>query len=433
MVAPTLNPYYQKRQNLAGLANSAMGSGPAFPGGTRFSDFGRNQSNQILGFADEYGDVATKRRTDLMKSLTDLGQQQFQMANPYILEDLNRRGLATSPTAVGADQANALKEISLANQAKLFDLQSQDYATEDALRRSALEANLGAEQTGLEYQLGEESADREAALANQLAREQRRAQLSNSLIGVGGNVLGGLLSSGGGLFGGGGGGGGLLGGLFGGGGAVGAGGAAGTGGGIAGAAPAAIPLLPVGAAIGGALALRNALKKGTLGSVGQKVHRYMDPLNPLKSTGNIVKDVGKGVKKVFCFTGMMRIELPNGMTAPIAWIMLGDKIKGGRVESVRQAIAKRGELYNYKGIEVTGSHAVKEDGVWIRVSDSPHAVPLKYGSKVYSLCTTDHRIFINGLEFADEIEHDDYENLTIDESLAKLNNQAFVEVSPNGA
>jgi hypothetical protein len=40
--------------------------------------------------------------------------------------------------------------------------------------------------------------------------------------------------------------------------------------------------------------------------------------------------------------------------------------------------------------------------------------------------TSDHRMDINGITFADEFETDDYEDLTIDESLVELNKPARV-------
>ena len=38
------------------------------------------------------------------------------------------------------------------------------------------------------------------------------------------------------------------------------------------------------------------------------------------------------------------------------------------------------DIYDYKGVYVAGSHAVKEDGVWMRVEDSKIGKPLNDGN-----------------------------------------------------
>ena len=59
-----------------------------------------------------------------------------------------------------------------------------------------------------------------------------------------------------------------------------------------------------------------------------------------------------------------------------------------------------------------GAHAVKEDGKWIRVKESPLASSLPDGGKIRTLGTTTHRLFINGVEFADELETDDFNHVS---------------------
>lgn len=133
--------------------------------------------------------------------------------------------------------------------------------------------------------------------------------------------------------------------------------------------------------------------------------------------------VGSTIKKAFCFDGDTLVDIGNGVKQAIKDIKLGSYIDGGVVFSTRQSITEDGTRYNYKGVTVTGSHAVLEDGEWKRVEDTRYAVPINGAGIVYSLVTSSHRIFIDGIEFADEHETDMYETLTMDQSIQELNRQ----------
>jgi hypothetical protein len=142
----------------------------------------------------------------------------------------------------------------------------------------------------------------------------------------------------------------------------------------------------------------------------------------LKKIANVPKSIGKSLKKVFCFDGNTLIMMADGSEKPINEIELGDRVyKGGEVDSIRHSIKNPNDKYNYHNIIVTGFHAVKENGIWKRIKDCKEAYPYYLEGDVYSICTTNHRMWIKGIEFADEIETDNYENLTIDESLDELN------------
>ena len=117
--------------------------------------------------------------------------------------------------------------------------------------------------------------------------------------------------------------------------------------------------------------------------------------------------------------------MADGSTKPIQNMRLGDETKGGRVESVRTAIAQNGQMCQYHAIYVTSAHAVKEGDRWIRVAQSASAVPIPGVYQVFCIVTTSHRIYVKDVEFADEVESDDYENLTIDQSLVALNNGSY--------
>jgi hypothetical protein len=162
------------------------------------------QQQQILDFANQYQTNAGNYRGQLAKSLADTAHQTFQQENPYILEDLNSRGLATSPTAVGAEQDRALKDIALQNQNVLSGFDTNTFNQLNDIRGSglntllggnqdALNAALQAKQAGLQRSFDVADQNRQQAFSNYLAKRQSRNQLTNSLIGAGGSILGGFL------------------------------------------------------------------------------------------------------------------------------------------------------------------------------------------------------------------------------------------------
>ena len=102
----------------------------------------------------------------------------------------------------------------------------------------------------------------------------------------------------------------------------------------------------------------------------------------------------------YCFDPSTPIQMADGSTKQIKNIQLGDDTKGGEVTGVFQFKASD-EMHNYKGVTVAGSHYVKENNEFIMVEDSPLAVKIDKIPVVYSLDTSDRRIFINDIEFAD--------------------------------
>jgi hypothetical protein len=102
----------------------------------------------------------------------------------------------------------------------------------------------------------------------------------------------------------------------------------------------------------------------------------------------------------YCFDPNTPIQMADGSEKKIKDIQLGDDTKGGEVTGVFQFKAAD-EIHDYKGVTVAGSHYVKEDGKFIMVKDSPIAVKIDKIPVVYSLDTTNRRIFIKDIEFAD--------------------------------
>ncbi len=138
-------------------------------------------------------------------------------------------------------------------------------------------------------------------------------------------------------------------------------------------------------------------------------------VGPVKQTKDKSKDrdVGRKASKAdrdraskgktgggFCFDPDTLVKMYDGTEKKIKDIKLGDQTKGGEVTGVFQFKASD-EIHDYKGVTVAGSHYVKEDGKFIMVQDSPIAVKIDKIPVVHSLDTTERRIFIKDIEFAD--------------------------------
>ena len=118
------------------------------------------------------------------------------------------------------------------------------------------------------------------------------------------------------------------------------------------------------------------------------------------STGQSTGSSGGYNDGNYCFDPSTPIQMSDGSTKEIKNIQLGDATKGGEVTGVFQFKASD-EIHDYKGVTVAGSHYVKEEGRFIMVKDSPFAVKIDKIPVVYSLDTSDRRIFIKDIEFAD--------------------------------
>ena len=119
-----------------------------------------------------------------------------------------------------------------------------------------------------------------------------------------------------------------------------------------------------------------------------------------KTGGGQQKGGGGGGWGTYCFDPNTFVQMADGSEKKIKEIQLGDNTKGGEVTGVFQFKASD-EIHDYKGVTVAGSHYVKEDGRFIMVKDSPLAIKIDKIPVVYSLDTTDKRIFIKDIEFAD--------------------------------
>ena len=102
-----------------------------------------------------------------------------------------------------------------------------------------------------------------------------------------------------------------------------------------------------------------------------------------------------------CFLAGTPVTMADGSTKPIEQIELEDNVAvGGYVFATGKFIIN--DLHDYKGIKVSGSHMVKEDGKWIRVEDSKHGKLIDQGNNiVYVFGCENRRIQIKDTLFTD--------------------------------
>lgn len=107
----------------------------------------------------------------------------------------------------------------------------------------------------------------------------------------------------------------------------------------------------------------------------------------------------------FCFAGFTPIKMLSGHDKYISQLVIGDELyPSSRVYGILCSIAPE-YMYNYKNVIVAGGHFVNDiDNIWRPVEQSPIAIKIKTPSsiqRIYSIWTTNHKICINDIEFAD--------------------------------
>jgi len=112
-----------------------------------------------------------------------------------------------------------------------------------------------------------------------------------------------------------------------------------------------------------------------------------------------------------CFLKGTQVTMADGSTKAIEQVDLGDKVaKGGKVFATGKFLVEN--LHDYKGIKVSGSHMVNEDGNWARVEDSKHGKALGDDEHtVYVFGAENRRILINDILFTDYFETTEQEKL----------------------
>lgn len=206
--------------------------------------FGGQLSERLLGFEEQertnIEQERVRRRETLEQELSsfrgDLAtsrQKTFEQANPFILEDLNTRGLFGSETAIANAQSQALTRLQATDESRfgqarfaggrrLEELRAGDVTRQEGARRrveeilggfqtrafgqeqellgGGLEALIGGEQEALDsalalsrsriqtnFDLSQSAADR--LFARNIAKKNQQSSLIGSGIQAGGNIL----------------------------------------------------------------------------------------------------------------------------------------------------------------------------------------------------------------------------------------------------
>ena len=112
-----------------------------------------------------------------------------------------------------------------------------------------------------------------------------------------------------------------------------------------------------------------------------------------------------------CFSSDTLVTMADNTTKPIIDIDLKDNIAiGGFVFALGKFLIN--DLYDYKGIKVSGTHMVNEEGIWKEIKDSKYGKSLGNNEHiVYTLGTDKRRILINNILFTDYFEVEEKDKL----------------------
>ena len=123
-----------------------------------------------------------------------------------------------------------------------------------------------------------------------------------------------------------------------------------------------------------------------------------------------------------CFIKGTMIEMADGTEKEITSINVGEETKGGTVEAKLEFMPHN--IYDYKGVKVSGSHWVMEDNQFTEVENSKHGVLTDIIEPVYNFITSKHRIFIKGVEFGGFYSQDpDYYEPYFKQEKIKINKE----------
>ena len=117
-------------------------------------------------------------------------------------------------------------------------------------------------------------------------------------------------------------------------------------------------------------------------------------------TGVIGSEIN-GMSNGFCFAGETLVEMNDGSIKQIQEVQLGDILKGNSVvKGTLKFSGKDVELFNYRGIKVSGEHLVYDEdaGRWVKVMDTKSQI-VTSEDFIYSLVTSDNRIATINYDF----------------------------------
>ena len=125
--------------------------------------------------------------------------------------------------------------------------------------------------------------------------------------------------------------------------------------------------------------------------------------------GGVIGGILGGV--LGCFLPDTLVSMADGSKKKIIDIELKDNIAiGGFVFATGKFLIT--DLYDYKGIKVSGTHMVNEEGIWKEVKDTKHGKSLGNDEQVvYTLGADKRRILINNILFTDYFEVEEKDKL----------------------
>ena len=100
-----------------------------------------------------------------------------------------------------------------------------------------------------------------------------------------------------------------------------------------------------------------------------------------------------------CFVEGTMIQMADGTEKEITTIKVGEETRGGTVQAKMEFEPQ--VIYNYMGVEVSGSHWVIEDNQFVAVEDSKRGVKTDKVEPVHTFKTSNNRMWIKDIEFGD--------------------------------
>ena len=153
--------------------------------------------------------------------------------------------------------------------------------------------------------------------------------------------------------------------------------------------------------------------QGTATKVENNQVYYSDDHDWSKPTQTTVKEEkdDSGSDNDGCFVKGTPITMKDGSIKPVEEVDIGDEVMlGGFVFAAGRFLVDA--IYDYEGIQVSGTHMVLEDGAWVRVKDSRKGKFISdEDTIVYIFGSENRRIMINDTVFTDYFEVTEQERL----------------------
>lgn len=148
----------------------------------------------------------------------------------------------------------------------------------------------------------------------------------------------------------------------------------------------------------------------------------------------ILAVLAAGVGIAYCFDENTLIKMEDGHSQKISKLKVGDKIYlGGKITGIIKS-KHNNDIYNYKGIIVSGEHLVLDNQKWIKVKNCSRSRKIRYSKEyLYCLSTENNKIVThNNIIFRDFDETDSpHLNCIINNLIINnLNNKCSIRTAP---